>query len=652
MAPSHISYKRKASSPSSSIDDELHDEGNSSEFVGGSGSELVPSTKPGEPPVTKRTLQNRKAQREFRKRREARVKDLEERCRRFDQMGLEANAELQNMARRFKDENEALRALLVRLGYGNMIAGALEGISDGAYEESNGESSSDSSHRQEQSSSIAPPNQQQYTAMEAPPGSVNPGMLDPSGLPAYMPQGDAMTVRWNDGSRSSQWDSSENQQQANQTEPRKSIRRSMSGSRGGDGRSNGLLSLSFPDANAQGVPAQQQQQQPMSSQLQQHPQQQPQQQQQDNAHLGGSRDGITPGTFSSLMGMLGGQPSNAQPDQQQQQQQGQAQGGGSAFLKSNQGPSIHSGYGMAHRPHQNDALLNPNPIPFAVNLSNEPAPEQSWWDAHGGGMFGGDNYLDDKANAVAQASAGQLNNGSQSPFDISAFLTSGHTPGGNYNFNSNMPTGFTPALATSNNNDPLSQAGADLKNGKEPASNSGNYKQYSNGPSAAQLSPAEHIQVFLRILERRAIRAGEQRGQQQQYTRRQMSDNQSSRGMNWMEMKSDVSSDDSSAGSSRNNSSRGERITPNTAYSRLTQHPVFLRTDMGELEELINSIPAANIATVNAQGSGSGAPLEVDVCALDGLMAMLDHRGRFGELKSRGGSRSGGHRGASIKAEQ
>lgn len=644
MAPSHISYKRKASSPSSSIDDELHDEGNSSRFVGGSGSELVPSTKPGEPPVTKRTLQNRKAQREFRKRREARVKDLEERCRRFDQMGLEANAELQNMARRFKDENEALRALLVRLGYGNMIAGALEGISDGAYDDSNGESSSDSSHRQEQSSSIAPPNQQQYTAMEAPPGSVNPGMLDPSGLPAYIPQEDAMTVRWNDASRAPQWESSDNNQhQSLQSEARKSVGRSMSSGRIGDGRGNGLLSLTFPDANAQSGQAQQQQQS-MSSQLQPHPQQQ----QQDNAHLA-SRDGITPGTFSSLMGMLGGQSNNAQPDQQQQQNQ--AQGGGSAFLKPNQGPSIHSGYGMAHRPHQNDALLNPNPIPFAVNLSNEPAPEQSWWDAHGGGMFGGDNYLDDKANAVAQASAGQLNNGSQSPFDISAFLTSGHTPGGNYNFNSNMPTGFTPALATSNNHDPLSQAGADLKNGKEPASNSGNYKQYNNGPSAAQLSPAEHIQVFLRILERRAIRAGEQRGQQQ-YNRRQMSDGQSSRGMNWMEMKSDVSSDDSSAGGSRNNSPRGERITPNTAYSRLAQHPVFLRTDMGELEELINSIPAANIATVNAQGSGSGAPLEVDVCALDGLMAMLDHRGRFGELKSRGGSRPGGHRGASIKAEQ
>jgi hypothetical protein len=560
-------------------------------------------------------------------------------------MGLEANAELQNMARRFKDENEALRALLVRLGYGNMIAGALEGISDGAYEDSNGESSSDSSHRQEQSSSIAPPNQQQYTAMEAPPGSVNPGMLDPSGLPAYMPQEDAMTVRWNDASRAPQWESSDNNQ--HQPEARKSVGRSMSGGRSGDSRGNGLLSLNFPDANAQSGQAQQQQQQQqqqsMSSQLQPHPQQQ----QQDNAHLA-SRDGITPGTFSSLMGMLGGQSNNVQPDQQQQSQ---AQGGGSAFLKPNQGPNIHSGYGMAHRPHQNDALLNPNPIPFAVNLSNEPAPEQSWWDAHGGGMFGGDNYLDDKANAVAQASAGQLNNGSQSPFDISAFLTSGHTPGGNYNFSSNMPTGFTPALATSNNHDPLSQAGADLKNGKEPASNSGNYKQYNSGPSAAQLSPAEHIQVFLRILERRAIRAGEQRGQQQ-YNRRQMSDGHSSRGMNWMEMKSDVSSDDSSAGGSRNNSPRGERITPNTAYSRLAQHPVFLRTDMGELEELINSIPAANIATVNAQGSGSGAPLEVDVCALDGLMAMLDHRGRFGELKSRGGSRSGGHRGASIKAEQ
>lgn len=56
--------KRKASMSDSSADDELNDTmigdtAAASSSKTRSGSELVPSTKPGEAPVTKRTLQNR-----------------------------------------------------------------------------------------------------------------------------------------------------------------------------------------------------------------------------------------------------------------------------------------------------------------------------------------------------------------------------------------------------------------------------------------------------------------------------------------------------------------------------------------------------------------------------------------------------------------
>ncbi|KAE8238718.1 hypothetical protein A4X13_0g8407 [Tilletia indica] len=77
---------------------------------------------------SKRTLQNRKAQREFRKRREARVRELEDRCRRYDELGLEANVEIQRVARRLKDENDALRNLLISLGHGKLIPSALENV--------------------------------------------------------------------------------------------------------------------------------------------------------------------------------------------------------------------------------------------------------------------------------------------------------------------------------------------------------------------------------------------------------------------------------------------------------------------------------------------------------------------------------------------
>lgn len=60
--PAGPALKRKASSSESSDEDADP----SSLVKGRGGSELVPSTKPGEPPVTKRTLQNSKSQHGYR----------------------------------------------------------------------------------------------------------------------------------------------------------------------------------------------------------------------------------------------------------------------------------------------------------------------------------------------------------------------------------------------------------------------------------------------------------------------------------------------------------------------------------------------------------------------------------------------------------
>jgi translation initiation factor 3 subunit B len=54
-------------------------------------------------------LQNRKAQREFRERKASYVKSLEQRIRVYESNEVQANVELQRVARRLKEENEQLR---------------------------------------------------------------------------------------------------------------------------------------------------------------------------------------------------------------------------------------------------------------------------------------------------------------------------------------------------------------------------------------------------------------------------------------------------------------------------------------------------------------------------------------------------------------
>lgn len=64
-------------------------------------------TSDGQP--SKRTLQNRKAQREFRERKASYVKSLEQRIRAYESNEVQGNVELQRAARRLKDENDQLR---------------------------------------------------------------------------------------------------------------------------------------------------------------------------------------------------------------------------------------------------------------------------------------------------------------------------------------------------------------------------------------------------------------------------------------------------------------------------------------------------------------------------------------------------------------
>jgi hypothetical protein len=59
--------------------------------------------------VSKRTLQNRKAQREFRERKASYVKSLEERLRQYEANKVLGSLELQQVARRLQDENLRLR---------------------------------------------------------------------------------------------------------------------------------------------------------------------------------------------------------------------------------------------------------------------------------------------------------------------------------------------------------------------------------------------------------------------------------------------------------------------------------------------------------------------------------------------------------------
>jgi hypothetical protein len=69
----------------------------------------------GDSQPSKRTLQNRKAQREFRERKASYVKSLEQRIRAYESNEVQGNVELQRAARRLKEENDQLREQIRQL---------------------------------------------------------------------------------------------------------------------------------------------------------------------------------------------------------------------------------------------------------------------------------------------------------------------------------------------------------------------------------------------------------------------------------------------------------------------------------------------------------------------------------------------------------
>ncbi len=222
---------------------------------------------------------------------------------------------------------------------------------------------------------------------------------------------------------------------------------------------------------------------------------------------------------------------------------------------------------------QNGALLNPNPIPFAFNLSDNKMPgDQSWWSQVAGNTLeGDDSILDEKAQAVAQATGS--NNGAPSPFDLSAFLNGGLTPGGGFTFGSQQTMdGDDSNDAQKSNRDSSSSV-----DDKKPNNGKG-------GEVPQQLTQAEHAQMFLRLLEakmtKRSTSPYAQLGFQPPMHHQQYAASQAG----------PSSSDASSSSSSGAMKDEDDSLSPINVYSRLAQHPAFLSTNASELEELVDSI--------------------------------------------------------------
>jgi hypothetical protein len=112
---------------------------------------------------SKRTLQNRKAQREFRERKASYVKSLEQRIRAYESNEVQGNVELQRAARRLKEENDQLREQVRQLserlsmleGGGSQMAGLPPARNPGPRARATG----NNSHQQQPSQ---PPSQALY----------------------------------------------------------------------------------------------------------------------------------------------------------------------------------------------------------------------------------------------------------------------------------------------------------------------------------------------------------------------------------------------------------------------------------------------------------------------------------------------------------
>lgn len=684
-------------------------------------------------------------------------------------MGLEANMQLQKTSRRLKEENEALRGLLVRLGYANMIQSALDGISGsddtsytsqapvgltgpgamdfGGRDNRNTKSKAtpqskrqkvntpsddedeEDEDEEEEEEEVLPKSKatSKGRALQLPINNIKQEDQQwtgkaPHSAPAHKSNfaetnnAYIQSHRTNEkGYNFNDWYPGFNQQvqeeQIKQQQQRQ-IQEDRQSNKAGSSRSpessgSGSLTSLSSNSNTPNLPTDQGQQQ------QQQPHLQRQGDELANLSLSSLRNSnarsspVIPTVFQSpqINGRLpnsnstqGTYPSSSSENNMRidlstsPNGNGTGSGGagisGSALLGNNQSNGGFTAPTSQDRPsflrawnsgsndgsnggngtggnmfpfiqptHQNDALLNPNPIPFAFNLSNTSPPDQSWWNQMGGGMLtpGQDpNGLDEKAMAVAQATGGSAqgasnNSGardreSQSPFDLSSFLTGGSSPGsnglgmsgGNPIFGSNdngggrytptSPFGLGMNRSSSRNSNPFESMGKFLNSSPSPtgsvppppsASGNGNFDRSPSFSSNQQtnssntIPQSEHAQTFLRLLEKK-IASMNSGGNENPYTslgfQPPMHSRNSSnpRGYKRSDSNSSVNEGADSSQKAALASTVASALAPNGVYSRLAQHPAFLSTNVQELEELVDAIGSDDGSSSGRSNSFSG----------------------------------------------
>jgi hypothetical protein len=491
-----------------------------------------------------------KAQREFRKRREARVRDLEERCRRFDQMGLEANVELQRMARNLKEENEALRGFVIRIGYGNMMPTILDGIGNNngpaensfqpAFAGGFGDNSDTGKGTDEGRGMFQQqPQQQQHDRRSSSNKTPNSAPANRTRFSDTLPGQSWSEVGFADKKSDDKIAGSPSSEATSESS-----------------RSAPLLSLSLHHRSSDANKAGQQTQPDFTTGG-------------DTANRSRMMSNNNNAAINNLLGQMNSQMGDHNDGS------GMA---GSAMLSNFatqsprsqfpiSGQNSFAPYSVPQRIQQNDALLNPNPIPFAFNLSNEPPqPGANWWEQMGGGRFtpGTETLeLDEKAQAVAAAQAN--NGGPQSPFDLSAFLQGGMTPGGGYNFG-----GFSS-----------SQDDAQVKKEQDASGSSGGtFKE-----------DTDHMRTFVRLLEQKVAEREAKTVASLGF--QPPSQDPSKRQSNRLDQTNE-----------RPKVTFASALSPSGVYSRLSEHPAFLSTDARELEELVDAVAAGAARSPSEQKAG------------------------------------------------
>ena len=712
-----------------------------------------------------------KAQREFRKRREARVRDLEERCRRFDQMGLEANVELQTVARRLKEENDAFRNMLNRMGLGHLINQAMDEVRNGGGVQGDvdlsyvsttptgmeytlggqlqalgkvGGRQSQKIHREQQqqaqqarhaaeqrgksmqhdrkgSAAGQQQNKQQVQTSEqgqsvpisataaqaaynipAVPGeSLNPNMLHQS----HPGQQAGITATSNSSGDSSWFSTGDNMPDINMVPVAASNQSTTQGSRT-TGNSNQILRLDLSKGSQRSSSNNNSASGDMTLSIMDAVNRPP-----TRPNMTG--EGITGSAMlhSDAAYMRGNSekkdrnaPSASGSNNSSQPIMSVASGStlgldsltstagrwtlheklgltGSSMPFSN---ASHASFPVPHATHTSDALLNPNPIPFAFDLSSSsssmPSNPQTWWEQLelGGAVLPpsqtdeGDDVLDEKAAMFAEAQrAKQSNHPNQigdtqmmpsisssgasaaqpanapSPFDLGVFLNGCFTPGGGFMPNGASGSGsgtgeqaITPSIFPGQGGGESnilwaqsSSVSPRFSNAQTPQQQQqqSQSSQTPNGGRSAEdssLPQTEHAQMFLRLLENKITHQGnvkdyEQLGFRPPMMAREGSDNPSSpstgAGGN-PALKRKASHDDmmrmpapaarakkiALSNSSENLSRESvDSLSAGSIYSRLSQHPAFLSTNVYELEELVDALGESQLQKAAGKASAS-----------------------------------------------